>query len=317
MKRCLIAILSLISLCGFTQTYLVDEHFSNSNPAGWTSTSNVWNFSRNETATGNYRNVFDATKYAARFSSAANGNSIYIYIPVNFVIGNTYTITFYTKRACSVVVNTNELPNQTTLLTTDQASNANCNSNWNNWYQWTFSVVPEYTGAGYFQIWIKTVYVGPTSVYLDDLTIFQSPAVNLPIELLYFKGEGKDIGNILNWSTASELNNESFHIYNSTDGNIWNLLTSIPGAGTKSTQTDYTYTDTDVNTTITYYVLKQTDTDKKTKLFEPISVYNKRTYKTVLRCTDLLGRVLETSSGQARIVEYTDGSKAFVIGNAF
>ena len=317
MKRCLIAILSLISLCGFTQTYLVDQHFSNVAPTGWSSTSNVWNLARNESATGNYRNVYDATTYSARFASAANGNTIYLYIPINFITGNTYTITFYTKRACSVVVNTNELPNQTTLLTTDQASNANCNSNWNTWYQWSFAVVPGYTGSGYFQIWVKTIYGGPTSVYLDDLTILESPPTSLPIELLYFKGEGKDIGNILNWSTASELNNESFHIYNSTNGTTWNLLTSRPGAGTKSTQSDYTYTDTDVNTTITYYVLKQTDTDKKTKLFEPISVYNKRTYKTVLRCTDLLGRVLETSSGQARIVEYTDGSKAFVIGNAF
>ena len=317
MKRCLIVILSLISLCSFTQTYLVDQHFSNVAPAGWSSTSNVWNFARNESATGNYRNVYDATTYSARFSTAANGNTIYIYIPINFKDGYTYTLTFYTKRACSVVINTNELPNQTTLLTTETQTNASCNSNWNNWYQWSVTIPSTYTGVGYFQIWVKTIYGGPTSVYLDDVTILESPPTSLPIELLYFKGEGKDIGNILNWSTASELNNESFHIYNSTNGTIWNLLTSIPGAGTKSTQTDYTYTDTDVNTTITYYVLKQTDTDKKTKLFEPISVYNKRTYKTVLRCTDLLGRVLETSSGQARIVEYTDGSKAFVIGNAF
>mgnify|MGYP000733048583 CR=1 FL=1 len=95
MKRYLIIILSLITSYSFTQTYLVDQHFSNVAPAGWTSTSNVWNFARNESATGNYRNVYDATTYSARFSSAANGNSIYIYIPVNFVTGNTYTITFF------------------------------------------------------------------------------------------------------------------------------------------------------------------------------------------------------------------------------
>jgi hypothetical protein len=148
----------------YGQTYLVDQHFSNVAPTGWSSTSNVWNFARNESATGNYRNVFDATTYSARFSSAANGNSIYIYIPINFVNGNTYTITFYTKRVCSVVVNTNELPNQTTLLTTETQTNSNCSSNFSTWYEWSFTVTSTYTGAGYFQIWTKTIYGGPTSV---------------------------------------------------------------------------------------------------------------------------------------------------------
>jgi hypothetical protein len=41
----------------YGQTYLVDQHFSAVSPTGWSSTSSVWAFNRNETATGNYRNV--------------------------------------------------------------------------------------------------------------------------------------------------------------------------------------------------------------------------------------------------------------------
>jgi hypothetical protein len=306
----------VIPILGYTQSYIVEEHFSNTAPTGWTSTSNVWNFARNENATGNYRNIYDLTTYAARFSSAANGNSIYIYIPVNFKADHNYTITFYTKRACSVVVNTNELPNQTTLLTTDAASNANCNSNWNTWYQWSFTILSNYTGAGYFQIWIKTVYGGPTSVYLDDLTIYETPIISLPIELLYFYGHKENDSNILEWATASEYQNDYFTLYRSVNGYDWMSILVMSGAGTSSIKHEYRYSDVALSD-IAYYVLKQTDTDGKFKIHHPISVYNPRTYKTVLRCTDLLGRVLENSTGQARIVEYTDGTKVIIVGNRF
>jgi hypothetical protein len=50
-------------------------------------------------------------------------------------------------------------------------------------------------------------------------------------------------------------------------------------------------------------------------MYDPISVFNNRTYKTILRVTDILGREVESSSGQACIVEYTDGSKVLIIGN--
>ena len=52
-------------------------------------------------------------------------------------------------------------------------------------------------------------------------------------------------------------------------------------------------------------------------MYPPISVYNNRTSKTVLRVTDLLGREITDTTGQARIVEYTDGSKSIMIGNGF
>ena len=94
--RTLLLVTVLILMVGTcSATTKVDQHFSATAPIGWSSTSNVWNFARNETATGNYRSVYDATKYSARFSSAANGNSIYAYIPINFVTDSIYTIIFY------------------------------------------------------------------------------------------------------------------------------------------------------------------------------------------------------------------------------
>jgi len=316
MKKLLLTLSILLSIVGFSQTYLVDQHFSNVAPTGWTSTSNVWSFTYNGSSTSNYRNVFDATTYSARFSSAANGNSIYIYIPTNFVSGNTYTINFYTKRVCSVTVNTNELPNQTTLLSTETQSNSNCSSNFNTWYQWTFTIVSTYTGAGYFQIWTKTIYGGPTSVYLDDVSIYESPPVSLPIELLYFKGVKDNLSNKLFWSTASENNNDFFTVEKSTNGIDWEIINRQSGAGNSSNQLDYYSLDQNVESLVNYYKLKQTDYDGKFKYSDIISVDNRMNSKSkeIDTITNIFGQEVDIEYYRGLIIiHYTDGSSEKII----
>lgn len=299
----------LISLTGLSQTYLVDQHFSNVAPTGWSSTSNAWNFARDETATGNYRNVYDATKYSSRFSSAANGNSIYIYIPINFKKDSVYTITFYTKRACSVRVYTNELPNQNTLLTKDSTTNSNCNSNWNTWYQWSFTIQSTYTGAGYFQIGIKTVYGGPASVYLDDLTIRESSPVNLPIELLSFYGKSHIYYNELRWTTASENNNDYFNIEKTRDGTYFYNISTIKGAGNSTQKLEYLFIDRDIEDGINYYVLKQTDYDGKFKYSDIISIDNRKEFSpTLIKVTNTLGQEVTGELKGIYIFHYSDGT---------
>jgi len=320
MKKLLLAtIFVLTNIVAFSQTYIVNQHFSNVAPTGWTSTSNVWNFAKNEeppVGTGNYRNVFDATKYSARFSSAANGNSIYIYIPINFKKDSIYTITFYTKRVCSVEVNTNELPNQTTLLSNQVASNSNCNSNWSTWYQWSFTYTSTYTGAGYFQIWTKTIYGGPTSVYLDDLSITESRPSSLPIELLYFKGVKDNLSNRLFWSTASESNNDFFTVEKSIDGIDWEIVDRQSGAGNSSVQLNYYTLDQSVESLINYYKLKQTDYDGRFKYSDIISIDNRMNSgdKEVDKITNILGQEVNLMYYRGLvIIHYTDGSSEKII----
>jgi hypothetical protein len=304
----LIILFSLLNVFCYGQTILVEQHFSNVAPTGWSSTSNVWNFARNESATGNYRNIYDATTYSARFSSAADGNSIYIYIPINFVTGNKYTITFYTKRVCSIVINTNELPNQTTLLSTETKTNTNCISNWSTWYQWSATVVSTYTGAGYFQIWTKTVYGGPTSVYLDDLTILESPPVSLPIELLYFKGVKTKEGNLLQWETASEHNNNYFTVYRSTYPIEWLPIVKINGAGNSAMNNKYQFLDSRIENNINYYILRQTDYDAKYKESEIIAIDNRKTYVAPIKIVNIIGQEVSMDYSGLKFVIYEDGS---------
>ena len=312
MKLIVFILMLCLSVIVYGQTYLVDQHFSSVSPSGWLSTGSpttpIWNLTRNESSTGNYRNVYDATTYTARFSSASNGNSVYLYIPINFVNGNTYTITFYTKRACSVAVNTNELPNQSTLLTTETKTNTNCTSNWSTWYEWSFTVLSNYTGSGYFQIWVKTVYGGPTSVYLDDLTIYESPPVSLPIELLYFKGKQTEQGNLLEWATATETNNQYFTIYKTYYPINWKEVVKVDGVGTSSFTHYYNYLERDYFNDISYYYLSQTDYDGKFKNFNIISIDNRKFTPELIKITNTLGQDVPADSPGIKFFHYSDGT---------
>ncbi len=308
MKGIITILFLIINLYIYSQTSIIEQHFSNVSPTGWSSTSNVWNFTKNESATGNYRNVYDGTTYSARFSSAANGNSIYIYIPINFKKDSIYTITFYTKRVCSVVINTNELPNQTTLLTNETFSNPSCSSNWNIWYQWSTTITSTYTGTGYFQIWTKTVYGGPTSVYLDDLSIYESSPVSLPIELLYFKGKSNLNYNKLSWETATETNNDYFTLFRSVDGVYFKNVFTLKGAGNSVNNLYYEVIDRDFEKSINYYFLRQTDYDAKWKDSEIISIDNRsENSPTLIKVTNLLGQEVNNEIG-ILLYHYSDGT---------
>ena len=314
----LLIFLFVYSIC-YAETVLVDQHFSAVSPTGWTSTSSVWAFNRNETATGNYRSVYDATKYSARFSSAANGNSIYVYIPINFKADSLYTITFYTKRACSVEVNTNELPNQTTLLSNQSASNSNCTSNWNNWYQWSFTTQSTYTGAGYFQIWIKTVYGGPASVYMDDVTITESSPQVLPIELLYFIARSNCESDLITkWETASEHNVWKYIVMYSVDDSNYIRLDSIEDIGSSNTGNRYEMTTKmQQDGTIIYVKLREVDYDGYQKDFEPESVYIPKRCKqlagprVILRRYNIYGQEVDATYNGFMIILYSDNTTEY------
>ncbi len=265
----LISLLCIILVSiAYSQTTLINQAFSSTSPAGWSSTLNTWTFNYNGTATSNYRSA----SWCARFSSAVNGNTIYMYIPVTFKYGYTYNVTFYTKRACSITVNSNETANQTTLLSTSTLNNADCASNWNAWYEWNFSVPGSYNGAGFLQIKINTVYGGPASVYLDDFGVTETAPTALPIELLYFNGKFKNNIVVLNWATASETHNAFFSIEKGFNGIDFGVIDRLEGFSHSDTVIHYEFHDDKIIPNVIYYRLKQTDLDGNYTYIDPIAV---------------------------------------------
>jgi photosystem II stability/assembly factor-like uncharacterized protein len=81
----------------------------------------------------------------------------------------------------------------------------------------------------------------------------------VPIELISFEGKFEINKIILNWQTATELNNEGFVIQKSIDMENWNNIGFVEGKGTSSEQNNYSFEDINVNSEKNYYRLKQID----------------------------------------------------------
>ena len=93
----------------------------------------------------------------------------------------------------------------------------------------------------------------------------------LPIELLSFSAHcnGNTIG--IDWSTASERNNDYFILEKSLDAINFNEIARIAGAGKSIEQIDYSYTDYDYYGGDVYYRLIQVDYDGTKTYSEIIS----------------------------------------------
>jgi hypothetical protein len=94
----------------------------------------------------------------------------------------------------------------------------------------------------------------------------------LPIELLSFAGNCQGNEVTLNWSTASEFNNNYFVIEKSRDGVNWNTIHTEQGAGTSFQKLNYVFVEENQTEMESYYRLSQVDIDGKQEQFAPIYV---------------------------------------------
>jgi hypothetical protein len=85
------------------------------------------------------------------------------------------------------------------------------------------------------------------------------PITPLPVELLNFNALCQSNKIMVNWSTASEINNQDFELQRSEDGAAFNNIALIKGQVNSNTVHNYQYNDMNVGAPIIYYRLKQTD----------------------------------------------------------
>jgi hypothetical protein len=98
------------------------------------------------------------------------------------------------------------------------------------------------------------------------------PTYTLPIELIAFKGECNNQNIILNWSTATETNNDFYSIERSLDGINWQFVAKVEGAGNSISLNNYSFIDVEPYNGISYYRLKQTDFNEKFKYSNIIDI---------------------------------------------
>lgn len=110
-----------------------------------------------------------------------------------------------------------------------------------------------------------------TNTITSKLSNNESP---LPIELLFFKGYNKGDVNVIEWETASETNNNFFTICRTADGNKFDELMMVKGAGNTSETHLYNAFDEHPLNGVSYYRLKQTDFDGDFKYSNAIAISN-------------------------------------------
>ena len=124
--------------------------------------------------------------------------------------------------------------------------------------------VMEYNGSG-----LQTTY---NMTGTPGFAIGNSDASALPITLTSFDASELNGNVLLKWVTASEKNNDYFIIERSLDGENFEPIGKIRGAGNSNVDISYDFTDQTHAGGVIYYRLKQFDFDGKETTFSTISI---------------------------------------------
>lgn len=93
--------------------------------------------------------------------------------------------------------------------------------------------------------------------YYDDYWYADFP---IPVELTSFTANVNNLGQVvLNWETATELNNQGFEIERRIEGSEFRTIGFVEGHGTTTQRNTYSFVDKFAENGINYYRLKQID----------------------------------------------------------
>ncbi|MGE5401367.1 MAG: LamG-like jellyroll fold domain-containing protein [Ignavibacteriales bacterium] len=107
--------------------------------------------------------------------------------------------------------------------------------------------------------------------------VWISGEVSLPVELTFFDARVNNHVVLLNWTTATEVNNYGFEIQRSASGSLpsndsWQDIGFIQGHGNSNHPQEYSFTDDNPPTGKIQYRLKQIDADGSYKCYDAVSV---------------------------------------------
>lgn len=95
----------------------------------------------------------------------------------------------------------------------------------------------------------------------------------LPIELIDFDAKFNGSSVNLNWSTATEINNDYFEVEKSYDGFNFSPLARVKGKGTSLVRSDYSFDDYKFSNGMVYYRIKYSNSSSKHAYSDVKGVY--------------------------------------------
>ncbi|MCB2377376.1 T9SS type A sorting domain-containing protein [Hymenobacter sp. BT635] len=136
------------------------------------------------------------------------------------------------------------------------------------------------------------------------------PQNPLPVELVSFSAKLRDNTVVLNWATASETNNRGFEVERSSDAKTFKSILFKEGAGSATTRTNYEAVDSKPLAGVSYYRLKQIDTDGTVSYSKAVVVKAAMTDVTVYpnptQGADIVNVALPAGSTEGILVRITD-----------
>lgn len=132
--------------------------------------------------------------------------------------------------------------------------------------------------------------------------------VPLPVEMTSYDVKSIVGGNLIEWQTKSEINNDFYTLERSTDGETWTVIRKIDGAGNSSETLDYSYRDYWTSDGWTYYQLWQTDYDGATRNMGIISIDNKSNQVSLVKIVNLFGEEVDETYSGIKVYIYSDGT---------
>jgi len=107
-------------------------------------------------------------------------------------------------------------------------------------------------------------------------------SIALPITLMDFTGESLSYGNLIEWSTSSEQNNDYFILEKSNDGSRYEKIGILDGAANSNEINSYEFIDSENLKDQTYYRLKQVNFEEEETVSSVIVVTRESEYSVNL-----------------------------------
>ena len=171
----------------------------------------------------------------------------------------------------------------------------------------------EYVETGVYRFYFRAIdknlnFFNDEILEINIIEFDECPSI-LPVELKEFKIRKENENIILNWITATEINNDGFEVQRSVDGINFTKIGWVEGRGNSSFDTYYQYRDVELlDINVVYYRLKQIDFDGQYEYSKIVSATFK-TDKSKYVVYDLMGRKVDSiKSTGVYIKKYTDGT---------
>lgn len=97
--------------------------------------------------------------------------------------------------------------------------------------------------------------------FFNEYTLLVPSCGLLPVSLVSFNGKYSNGTSTLDWQTSQEVNNKEFQLLRSPDGNKFDVVATVQGAGNSAVVKNYQYQDRISGQGYVYYRLRQVDFD--------------------------------------------------------